>query len=168
MASCPGHFTLEEIAYGTQWTVEWLGLDHAQSKKVFLCWDSDWLPSQSLHQLSYPSSAADWGVVTLEMISYRIARVNRNVCLVFALMEIISILHSEVSHSWSFYSACGDCDDYDEAEQGHETEIVQIYIKKLKLKLCGLSPRVNYTDRVTACWQSYWQLLRIEGVMWSA
>jgi hypothetical protein len=35
-------------------------------------------------------------------------------------------------------------------------------------KLCGLSPSVNYTNRVTAtCWQSYCQRLRIEGATWS-
>jgi hypothetical protein len=33
MASRPGHFTLKERAYGTQWTVEWVGLDHAKRKK---------------------------------------------------------------------------------------------------------------------------------------
>jgi hypothetical protein len=36
-------------------------------------------------------------------------------------------------------------------------------------KLHGLSPRANYTDReAAACWQSCSQLLRIEGVVWSA
>jgi hypothetical protein len=36
-------------------------------------------------------------------------------------------------------------------------------------KLHGLSPRANYTDRVTAaCRRSDCQLLRIEGAMWSA
>jgi hypothetical protein len=38
-----------------------------------------------------------------------------------------------------------------------------------KSKLCGLSPRVNYTDRTTAtCRRSWCQLLRIEGVALSA
>jgi hypothetical protein len=36
-------------------------------------------------------------------------------------------------------------------------------------KLYGLSPRANYTDRVTAgCRRSDCQLLRIEGATWSA
>jgi hypothetical protein len=36
-------------------------------------------------------------------------------------------------------------------------------------KLHGLSPRANYTDRATAaCRRSNCQLLRIEGVTWSA
>jgi hypothetical protein len=40
---------------------------------------------------------------------------------------------------------------------------------KTKLKLHGLSPRANYTDRATAaCWRSDCQLLRIEGATWSA
>jgi hypothetical protein len=40
---------------------------------------------------------------------------------------------------------------------------------KTKLKLHGLSPRANYTDRVTAvCRQSDCQLLPIEGATWSA
>jgi hypothetical protein len=39
----------------------------------------------------------------------------------------------------------------------------------LKLKLHGLSPRANYTDRATAaCRRSHCQLLRIEGATWSA
>jgi hypothetical protein len=39
----------------------------------------------------------------------------------------------------------------------------------MKKKLHGLSPRVNYTDRATAaCRRSDCQLLRIEGVTWSA
>jgi hypothetical protein len=83
-------------------------------EKVLLCWDPDWLLSQSLRQLSYPGSAAAAaaaGIVRLDMISCRIARVNRSVCLVCALIEMIRILHSEVSHSWSFYSAYGGCDD---------------------------------------------------------
>jgi hypothetical protein len=38
-----------------------------------------------------------------------------------------------------------------------------------KLKLHGLSPRANYTDRATAaCRRSDCQLLRIEGATWSA
>jgi hypothetical protein len=38
-----------------------------------------------------------------------------------------------------------------------------------KTKLHGLSPRANYTDRVTAaCRRSNCQLLRIEGATWSA
>jgi hypothetical protein len=37
------------------------------------------------------------------------------------------------------------------------------------LKLHGLSPRANYTDRATAaCRRSDCQLLRIEGATWSA
>jgi hypothetical protein len=37
------------------------------------------------------------------------------------------------------------------------------------LKLYGLSPRANYTDRATAaCRRSDCQLVRIEGAMWSA
>jgi hypothetical protein len=40
---------------------------------------------------------------------------------------------------------------------------------KEKLKLSGLSPRANYTDRATAtCRLSQCQLLRIDGVAWSA
>jgi hypothetical protein len=40
---------------------------------------------------------------------------------------------------------------------------------KAKSKLHGLSPRSNYTDRVTAaCRRSDCQLLRIEGATWSA
>jgi hypothetical protein len=36
-------------------------------------------------------------------------------------------------------------------------------------QLRGLSPQVNYTDRVTtACRRNYCQLLRIVGVAWSA
>jgi hypothetical protein len=38
-----------------------------------------------------------------------------------------------------------------------------------KKKLCGLSPRTNYTDRATAaCHRSQCQLLRLEAVSWSA
>jgi hypothetical protein len=38
-----------------------------------------------------------------------------------------------------------------------------------KNKLRGLSPKANYTDRVTAaCQRIDLQLLRIEGVVWSA
>jgi hypothetical protein len=42
--------------------------------------------------------------------------------------------------------------------------------KNLKrTELRGFDPRANYTDReTTACWRSYCQLLRIEGVAWSA
>jgi hypothetical protein len=40
---------------------------------------------------------------------------------------------------------------------------------KATLKLHGLSPRENYTDRATAaCRRSDCQLLRIEGATWSA
>jgi hypothetical protein len=49
---------------------------------------------------------------------------------------------------------------------------VQIFDRKLPKqtnKLHGLSPRANYTDRVTAaCRRSDCQLLRIEGATWSA
>jgi hypothetical protein len=38
-----------------------------------------------------------------------------------------------------------------------------------KIKLHGLSPRANYTDRATAdCRRSDCQLLRLEGATWSA
>jgi hypothetical protein len=38
-----------------------------------------------------------------------------------------------------------------------------------KTKLRGFGPRANYTDRATAaCWRSYCQILRTEGVAWSA
>jgi hypothetical protein len=38
-----------------------------------------------------------------------------------------------------------------------------------KTKLHGFSPQANYTDRATAtCRRSWCQLLRIEGVAWSA
>jgi hypothetical protein len=41
--------------------------------------------------------------------------------------------------------------------------------KKKKTKLRGLSPQANYTDRATAvCWRSLCQILRVEGVEWSA
>jgi hypothetical protein len=41
--------------------------------------------------------------------------------------------------------------------------------KTEKLKLRGLSPRANYTERAkTACRRSQCQLLRIEGATWSA
>jgi hypothetical protein len=44
-----------------------------------------------------------------------------------------------------------------------------MFLKKLKTKLHGLSPRANYTDRATAaCRRSDCQLLRIEGATWSA
>jgi hypothetical protein len=39
---------------------------------------------------------------------------------------------------------------------------------RVRVKLRGLSPQANYTDRATAaCWRSWCQLLRIEGVAWS-
>jgi hypothetical protein len=39
----------------------------------------------------------------------------------------------------------------------------------VKTKLSGFSPQANYTDRATAaCRRSYWQLLQIECVTWSA
>jgi hypothetical protein len=42
-------------------------------------------------------------------------------------------------------------------------------LSKKKIKLHGLSPRANYTDRATAaCWRSDCQLVRIEGATWSA
>jgi hypothetical protein len=42
-------------------------------------------------------------------------------------------------------------------------------ISAKKIKLHGLSPRANYTDRATAaCRRSDCQLLRIEGATWSA
>jgi hypothetical protein len=41
--------------------------------------------------------------------------------------------------------------------------------KTKRTKLRGSSPQANYTDRaITACTGSYYQLLRIEGVAWSA
>jgi hypothetical protein len=49
------------------------------------------------------------------------------------------------------------------------TTFCTVSSKKLKKKLHGLSPRVNYTDRATAaCRRSDCQLLRIEGATWSA
>jgi hypothetical protein len=43
------------------------------------------------------------------------------------------------------------------------------WTRSLKLKLHGLSPRANYTDRVTAaCRRSGCQLLRTKGATWSA
>jgi hypothetical protein len=45
--------------------------------------------------------------------------------------------------------------------------VLPLQLKKTKLH--GLSPRANYTDRVTAtCWRSDCQRLRIEGATWSA
>jgi hypothetical protein len=42
-------------------------------------------------------------------------------------------------------------------------------VLKKKTKLRGLSPQANYIDRATAaCRRSYYQLLRVEGVVWSA
>jgi hypothetical protein len=41
--------------------------------------------------------------------------------------------------------------------------------KKTKLNSVAFSPQANYTDRATAaCRRSQCQLLRIEGVAWSA
>jgi hypothetical protein len=38
-----------------------------------------------------------------------------------------------------------------------------------KLKVRGFGPHADYTDRATAaCWRNLCQLLRIEGVAWSA
>jgi hypothetical protein len=47
---------------------------------------------------------------------------------------------------------------------------VECYVIVIKLlKLHGLSPRANYTDRATAaCRRSDCQLVRIEGATWSA
>jgi hypothetical protein len=49
-------------------------------------------------------------------------------------------------------------------------DAVLVYLKlKAKVKLHGLSPRANYTDRATAaCRRNDCQLLRIEGATWSA
>jgi hypothetical protein len=42
-------------------------------------------------------------------------------------------------------------------------------VKLDMVKLHGLSPRANYTDRATAaCRRSNYQLVRIEGATWSA
>jgi hypothetical protein len=44
-----------------------------------------------------------------------------------------------------------------------------LIIKTKQIKLHGLSPRANYTDRATAaCRRSDCQLLRIKGTTWSA
>jgi hypothetical protein len=51
----------------------------------------------------------------------------------------------------------------------HPEPVQSSPICTLKKKLLGLSPRANYTDRATAaCRWSDCQLLRIEGVTWSA
>jgi hypothetical protein len=43
------------------------------------------------------------------------------------------------------------------------------YYTKNKTKLRGFSPQANYTDRaIAACRRSQCQLLRIDGVAWSA
>jgi hypothetical protein len=50
-----------------------------------------------------------------------------------------------------------------------ETLIIIIIIIIIIIKLHGLNPRANYTDRATAaCRRSDCQLLRIEGATWSA
>jgi hypothetical protein len=42
-------------------------------------------------------------------------------------------------------------------------------MRKLKLNSVAFSPQANFTDRTAAaCRPSYCQLLRIEGVAWSA
>jgi hypothetical protein len=47
--------------------------------------------------------------------------------------------------------------------------VYKIYKLKTKLNSVAFSPQANYTDRATAaCRRSYCQLLRIEGVAWSA
>jgi hypothetical protein len=47
--------------------------------------------------------------------------------------------------------------------------VITVQVSTLTTKLHGLSPRANYTDRVTAaCRRSDCQLLRIVGAMWSA
>jgi hypothetical protein len=45
----------------------------------------------------------------------------------------------------------------------------EIHLNKLKLNSVAFSPQANYTDQATAaCRRSWCQLLRIEGVAWSA
>jgi hypothetical protein len=47
--------------------------------------------------------------------------------------------------------------------------LTEMSTRNVQNKLRGLSPQANYTDRATAaCRRSYYQLLRIEGVTWSA
>jgi hypothetical protein len=50
-----------------------------------------------------------------------------------------------------------------------EQNLGNIISTAIGIKLHGLSPRANYTDRATAaCRRSDCQLLRIEGATWSA
>jgi hypothetical protein len=57
-----------------------------------------------------------------------------------------------------------------QVEQEETTDFLLKYINNNNnKKLRGLSPQANYTDRATAaCWRSLRQILRIEGVAWSA
>jgi hypothetical protein len=48
-----------------------------------------------------------------------------------------------------------------------DIELLQFTTTKTKLR--GLIPQANYTDRATAAFRRSWrQLLRVEGVAWSA
>jgi hypothetical protein len=59
---------------------------------------------------------------------------------------------------------------HDTPPQNTARSLVTNYITYVHTKLnCGLSARANYTERANAaCRRIYWQLLRIEGVEWSA
>jgi hypothetical protein len=84
---------------------------------------------------------------------------------------------ASVDEDSSCLRQCGHCGQHvvyhvEKILTGSDSKIdlfrIPIY-NKTKNKLHGLSPRANYTDRATAvCRRSHCQLLRIEGVTWSA
>jgi hypothetical protein len=50
-----------------------------------------------------------------------------------------------------------------------QIRIAWVYFNAYLKKLRGFSPQANYTDRATAAFRRSWcQLLRLEGVAWSA
>jgi hypothetical protein len=83
--------------------------------------------------------------------------------------------HGEIGRSshwiggWVSPIACPDSDPSTLHPTDSHTDCVNpLFLSIYSLKLHGLSPRANYTDRVTAfCQGSDCQLLRIEGATWS-
>jgi hypothetical protein len=101
---------------------------------------------------------------------------QRNACVAFAVYQMRTFLSHKNSINTPRPMSAGGATSCSRLHRtlslwGASCCVTYVYYTNLnlKLKLHGLSPRANYTDRATAtCQRSDCQLVRVEGATWSA
>jgi hypothetical protein len=115
---------------------------------------------------SSPDSSSSFGATVVDESGTQMSLAQN--CLTVTDQFLIRLLYSGVRHSFRRFQV--SLLSLDEVERNRALAIhVTCWNKTKKLKTVALRPQANYTDRATAaCRRSLCQLLRINGVTWSA